>query len=257
MNPKNVRAGRKRMNTRQQDIVTLVSARGEITIKELAGILNVSEMTIHRDLDYLQQERYLYKKRGAAVFVENTDRGTGSFYTEEKAAVGRAVAAMIKPGQSILFDNSTTAMECARFLDRSINLTFYTTNLETAAILSEFPNSVLYCSGGYYFSDSKGFVGRQAEEFVESLHADVCIIGASGISLERGITTPYPMHTALQRKIIEASKVRLLAVDHSKFDKIAAEKVAELSEMDKIITDSGLRKDIADKFSKHANLVII
>jgi DeoR/GlpR family transcriptional regulator of sugar metabolism len=83
------------------------------------------------------------------------------------------------------------------------------------------------------------------------------IIGASGISLERGITTPYPMHTALQRKIIEASKVRLLAVDHSKFDKIAAEKVAELSEMDKIITDSGLRKDIADKFSKHANLVII
>lgn len=92
--------------------------------------------------------------------------------------------------------------------------------------------------------------------FVSKLHVDVCIIGASGILTENGITNPYSMHSELQRKIIEASDYRILLADHSKFGKIAAEKAADLSEINLIITDSGLDNAVIEKYSKYTDIVI-
>lgn len=244
------------MNSRQQDIVKLLELQGEITIKALSEHFGVTEMTIHRDLDYLEEQRYLYKKRGAAVFVNSPDRGVSGFYADEKRDIGKKTASLIRPGQSVIFDNSTTALETARFLNGIKGLTFYTTNIETSAILSQYPDTILYCSGGYLFPDSKGFTGRQAEEFVKSIHADVCIIGASGISIERGLTNPYPMHTTLQRLIIESAEKRIVAADHSKFGKIAMEKAADLSEIDCIVTDRGLREELREEYSKFTDIII-
>lgn len=244
------------MNTRQQDIVKLLERQGEITIKSLAEQFGVTEMTIHRDLDFLEEQRYLFKKRGAAVFINSSDRSTASFYADQKRAIGKKAASLIQPGQSVIFDNSTTALETARFLSGIEGLVFYTTNLETASILAGYPGTVLYCSGGYYFPDSKGFTGRQAEEFVKNIRADVCIIGASGISLEKGLTNPYPMHTVLQRLIIEAAETRIVTADHSKFGKIAMEKAADLSEIDCIVTDDGLKPEIADEYRKETRIIL-
>ena len=244
------------MNTRQQQIIALAEKEGEVTIKELASRLNVSEMTIHRDLDYLQEENYLYKKRGAAVFVENADRANNDFYAEEKRSIGKLAASLIKPGQSILFDNSTTAMECARFLDPGARYTFYTTNNETTQILLKYPNSLLYCSGGYCWPESKGYIGQHTENFVSSIQADVCVIGASGISIENGITGPYPMHTSLEKKIIASSKLRILCADHSKFGKVAMERIATLSEIDIIVTDVDISESILAEYRKHINIIV-
>ncbi len=79
------------MNTRQNDILDLLAAQGEMTIKALAERLGVTEMTIHRDLDSLGKDGYLYKKRGAAVFIEKPDRG-GGMYQNEKREIGRLAA---------------------------------------------------------------------------------------------------------------------------------------------------------------------
>ena len=242
------------MNQRQKQILSLTEVEGEITIKELASRLKVSEMTIHRDLDMLQEERYIYKKRGAAVFIDSEDRDTNNFYAEEKRAIGHKAPTLVPDGSSIIFDNSTTALECARFLNPEGKYTFYTTNLETAKILTSYTKSILYCSGGYYFPDSRGFVGSQAEAFMASVKADVCFIGASGITPD-GITTPYPMHTPLQKAIISAAKTKILVCDHSKFGKRAMEKICELKDIDIIVTDSGLSDDVHDEYSKHVKIV--
>ena len=242
------------MNVRQKQILSLTETEGEITIKALAKRLGVSEMTVHRDLDILQAERYVYKKRGAAVFIESDDRNTSDFYTEEKRAIGRKAAALIPDGAFIIFDNSTTALECARFMNPEGKYTFYTTNLETAKILASFTKSVLYCSGGYYFPDSKGFVGSQAEGFISSVKADVCFIGASGI-MPDGITTPYPMHTVLQKAIIASSKTRILVCDHSKFGKRAMEKICDLGDIDTVVTDSGISESICEEYSKYVKII--
>ena len=242
------------MNQRQKKIITLTEQAGEITIKELAKQLGVSEMTVHRDLDHLQAERYVYKKRGAAVFIETEDRDKSDFYAEEKRAIGRKAAELVPDGASIIFDNSTTALECARFLNSEGKYTFYTTNLETAEILASYAGSVLYSSGGYYFPDSKGFVGAQAEAFIASVNADICFIGASGITPD-GTTTPYPMHTALQKAIIASAKTKILVCDHSKFDKCAMEKICELSDIDVIVTDGGISAETYERYSKLVKII--
>ena len=242
------------MNQRQKKIISFTEEAGEITIKELAQRLDVSEMTVHRDLDFLQAERYIYKKRGAAVFVESADRDKSDFYAEEKRYIGRKAAELVPDGASIIFDNSTTALECARFLNPEGKYTLYTTNLETAEVLASYAKSVLYCSGGYYFPDSKGFVGAQAEAFVSSVKADVCFVGASGITTD-GTTTPYPMHTALQKAIVSAAKTKILVCDHSKFDKVAMEHICDLKDIDILVTDSGILEETYEKYSKYMTLI--
>ena len=109
------------MNLRQKQILQRAECEGEITIKALADVLGVSEMTIHRDVDVLQKQRYVYKKRGAVVYIENADRENTDFYAEEKRLIGIKAASLIADGQSVIFDNSTTAMECARFFDPAKN----------------------------------------------------------------------------------------------------------------------------------------
>ena len=150
------------MNLRQKKIMQMLASHGEITIKAIAEELKVSEMTVHRDVAFLQDQRYAYKKRGAVVYIENTDREAADFYADEKRAIGIKAAALITEGQSVIFDNSTTALECARMLDPSKRYTFYATGMETALVLAGYDKSILYCSGGYYFPSSKGFVGAQA-----------------------------------------------------------------------------------------------
>ena len=233
------------MNQRQKKIVALTESAGERTIKELARQLGVSEMTVHRDLDLLQAEHYIYKKRGAAVFIESADRDKSDFYAEEKRSIGRKAAEFVPDGASVIFDNSTTALECARFLNPEGKYTFYTTNLETAEILASYTGSVLYCSGGYYFPDSKGFVGAQAEAFVASVKAD-----------PDGTTTPYPMHTTLQKAIIASAKTKILVCDHSKFDKRAMEKICELSDIDMIVTDKGITNEAYERYSKLVKIIL-
>lgn len=243
------------MNLRQKQILQMVEREGEVTIKELATRLQVSEMTIHRDTETLQEQRYLYKKRGAVMFIENGDRECTDFYAEEKRRIGIKAASYFKDGQTIIFDNSTTALECMRFLNRENRYIFYTTGMEAAAILSIYEKSILYCSGGYYFPASKGFVGSQAEDFVHSVKADICIIGASGVSVDGGITAPYPMHTTLQKAIIDSAKTKILLCDHSKFGKTTIEKICDLENIDFIITDDGLLDDIYEKYSKHVKII--
>jgi len=243
------------LNLRQKQILQRAKCEGEISIKSLAAAFDVSEMTIHRDVDALQKQHYVYKKRGAVVYIESSDRERTDFYAEEKRTIGIKAASLIEDGQAVIFDNSTTAMECARFFDPTKKYTFYTTGMETAAVLSEYEKSILYCSGGYYFPASRGFVGAQAEAFVRSLSADVCIIGASGVSISGGITTPYPMHTALQKAIISAAKKKILLCDHSKFDKSAMEKICELNDIDVIVTDSGLLNETCEKYMKYVKII--
>jgi DeoR/GlpR family transcriptional regulator of sugar metabolism len=79
---------------RQKQILEKLEGEGEITIKELATRFNVSEMTVHRDVDALQKQNYVYKKRGAVVYIENNDRTNSDFYAEEKRAIGIRAASL-------------------------------------------------------------------------------------------------------------------------------------------------------------------
>lgn len=226
------------LQKRREKIIELLKEQGEIAIPVLAQLLEVTEMTIHRDLDFLDSKELLKKKRGGAIYSEVKYLKINSGYIEEKIAIAKEAIKLIKDGDSIIFDNSTTSFEVAKRLDIFNNLTIYTTNLDVSNVLIHNEKIILYCSGGLYFRPSTGFVGKEAEEFISKVHASKCFIGTSGISPTYGLTGPYHSHVDLEKKIIAASEQVIVVSDHMKFGKVAIDKIADLQDVDHIITDS-------------------
>ena len=250
------------MNKRQEKIVEILKEQGEVSIHQLALVLNVSEMTIHRDAALLEKQDLLYKKRGALNYAEPSARTKNSQHMREheKRAIARTTLTLIEDADSIIFDNSTTALEVAKLLanwkKKNKKLTVYATNLEVANAVCKNPDITLYVSGGYYLSSTTGFVGSITEEFVERIHADKCVIGISGISSKYGLTGPYTHHSTLERKIIAAAKEVIVVADHTKFGKVALEKVADLAEVDYIVTDAKVSQETVEEFAGKTKLLI-
>lgn len=244
------------MNERQTQIIEALEKHGEIEIHNLAEMMNVSDMTIYRDVSFLEQQGFLYRKRGAAVFIEKVDIPKQDPYYQQKQTIARCAAALIQQGDTVILDNSTTALEVARLLNELKDITVYTTSLEAANILCKNRDITLYCSGGYYLHASTGFVGSWTETFLDRVRASKCIVGASGISVEFGITGPYPPHSSLEKKIMSASEYVIMVADHSKLGKVAMEKIAEINEIDCLITDAGANEDMIKKLQAQTKVVI-
>jgi DeoR family transcriptional regulator, fructose operon transcriptional repressor len=241
---------------RQEQIIELLRAQGEVAIAVMADLLHVTEMTIHRDLDYLQSKNLVTKKRGGAMLVEDSD-GAGTLNILEKEAIASEAIRRISNGDSIIFDNSTTALEVAKRLGGFTNLTVYATNLQVANELANNDRIILHSSGCLYFRQSIGFIGRVAEEFVSQLHVTKCFVGTSGISIEHGLTCPYHFHVQLQQKIMAASEQVILVADHTKFGKVAIDKVADIADVDCIITDSRVDKEAIAAIRKITKVIVV
>ncbi len=244
------------MKARKTRIIEMLSEQGEISIQTLSQMLGVSEMTIHRDLDALEAKNRLKKKRGGAIYVDDRPAGAMGIYQREKAAIAYEAAKLIEPGDTLLFDNSTTALEVARCVKNHFALTVYATNLDVANELRYSPNIVLYCSGGFYLPSSTGFVGSITEAFVERLHVSKCIVGTSGVSLQYGITCPYPLHAALQRKIMAAADRVIMVTDYTKFGKVAIEKICDISEVDDLVTDDRADPALIRQYEAHTRVTV-
>lgn len=244
------------MNKRQKYIVDELAKFGEIEIHDLAKKTKVSDMTIYRDVNYLEQKGLVFRKRGAVVYVEKTDVAKHDRYLQQKEAIALRAAALVREEDTIIFDNSTTALEVAKLLKDMKNITVYTTSIELASVFCKNRDITLYCSGGYYLHASTGFVGSWTEEFIDRIRASKCFIGASGISLEFGITGPYPQHSQLEQKIIKASQQVIMVADHSKLEKVAVEKIADLGQIDCLITDWGADESLVEQLQKQTHVII-
>lgn len=250
---------------RREKIKRLLSERESVEISMLVSVLGVSEMTIHRDLDMLQREGYLKKLRGGAVLNESGAHHKSADYhysrvqnlfIEEKMAIAREALHLISDRETIVFDNSTTAYQLARLLGQRNQLTVIATNPGVFNELVHESNLSLYCTGGLYSSQTNSFVGSAAEDFVTRLNITTCVIGANSVSLERGVTDPYPAEASLKRKIIAASRRKLLLADHNKFLRATTEKVADIEDFDCIITDWRTDVALVEKLSEKTRVIV-
>ena len=250
---------------RREKIKCLLSERESVEISELVSVLGVSEMTVHRDLDVLQREGYLTKLRGGAVLNESAANQKSADYhynrvqnlfIEEKKAIAREAFHLISDRETIIFDNSTTAFQLARLLRDRNQLTVIATNPGVFNELMHESNLSLYCTGGLYSSQTNSFVGSAAEDFVTRLDITTCVIGANSVSLENGVTDPYPAEASLKRKIIAASRRTLLLADHNKFLRATTEKVADIEDFDCIITDWKTDSALVEKLAEKTRVIV-
>lgn len=235
--------GRK-SEVRQRQITERVVAEGSCTAQELANEFGVSIMTIHRDLDLLQQRGIVRKFHGGV-----TAQPSGVFEARmstrmttnvaEKESIGRKALDFVQPGMSVLLDDSTSVLHMiSGFPDRAplhIGTTFLT-GLTKLAPVTEASGITAIGIGGRYDALHDSFVGAQAVAQVEAMRWDAVFMSTSAVS-EQVAHHQEDHIMALKKAMLASATERYLLADHSKLGHVALHKFAALSEFDCIITD--------------------
>ena len=245
---------------RRLKITELVKEKGLVKIEELAKMLGTSEVTIHRDLKYLENEGELRKLRGGAVAIPSEAEVQFSYRTqsciEEKKLIGMVAAQLIEEGDVVIMDGSTTCLEVAKRIKTMFNITVFTNNPFIMYELMHSQGIILYFIGGLFSRDLECFVGAEVEDYISKLHITKGIFGASAISPKFGITGPYPQLVSIQKQIIKVSSQVIIVADHTKFGKVAFEKAADVDLIDFIITDSKVDKNIITELEEKSKVII-
>lgn len=245
---------------RRSKIAELVNEKGIVRIEELAKMFGISGITIHRDLQYLENKGILRKLRGGAIATPSEVEVQFSYRTqsciEEKKLIGMAAAQLIEEGDVVIMDGSTTCLEVAKKIKNMLNLTVFTNNPFIMYELMHSQGIVLYFIGGLFSRDLECFVGAEVEEYISKLHITKGVFGASAISPKFGITGPYPQLVSIQREIIKVSTQVIIVADYTKFGKVALEKTADIDSIDYLVTDSKIDKDIVSELEKKSKVII-
>ncbi|MEV5028790.1 DeoR/GlpR family DNA-binding transcription regulator [Paenibacillus sp. LPE1-1-1.1] len=229
---------------RYDKIVQLVNERGSIRVTELAELCQVTEETIRRDLDRLEQAGRLRRSHGGAVSVKDQQPEIPYFEREiaqadEKKRIAEEAIKLIQPKDRILLDASTTAWYMAASMP-DIPLTVLTNSIKVAMELSSKEKIEVISTGGILASRSLSYVGPLAERSLDAYHVDKAFFSCKGVHLERGISESNELQARIKHKMVGMADQVILLADSSKFGVQAFTHVADLSDVDTIITDGRL-----------------
>jgi DeoR/GlpR family transcriptional regulator of sugar metabolism len=231
-------------SARREQIAAIVLANESVSARELAERFAVSPMTIHRDLDELEEQGVLRKTRGGATpqpssLFESNVRYRLATAREEKAALARYTLPLIEPGQAVLLDDATTTLALAPLLPEIAPLTVITNYLATIQILHDAPGIRLIALGGEYSPSHNSFIGIVCEDAINSLRADVFIMSTSAVA--NGIAYHQEQEiVAVKRAMLRAANRSILLIDHGKLGKTALHQLAPLADFDLVVVDDGV-----------------
>lgn len=227
---------------RQQGIIDWLAAEGRLTVAALSARFGVSDDTVRRDLQVLADEGVVSKVHGAAVALDvpaMAKRSRNRVLAPVKRALGRAAAALVQPGMTLMLDAGETILAVAEGLP-NVPLTVITHSLDVAAALADRPLIRLILGGGVWNSRQRLFEGPAVEALVASCRADLAFLGACSIDPERGLTATDAGDAEVKRAMITFSSRRILVADHTKLAGIQPWFVAPLSSFEVFFTDRPL-----------------
>lgn len=228
---------------RRSNIIDILNKLGRRRVSDLARDLAVSEVTVRQDLDLLERQGLLRRTHGGAILnsrtgFERTFQLEAATFQEEKERIGRAAAALVSDGETIILDVGTTTTEVARHLKDHKGLTIITNALNIAMLLEENPDITVIVTGGTLRAKQHSLVNPYGFLILEQIHADMAFIGASGISAEKGITNANIPEAEMKRMFVRNARRRILVADSSKIGNVALAKVSDLWEINQLITDN-------------------
>lgn len=195
-----------------------------VYIFELAQELNVSEVTVRRDLKNLEKENLVQIHHGGAVQFINTEIETGmdireQIFNDEKDKIGRYAASLVKDGDLIFIDSGTTTKAMINYLKDKKDIVLVTNGFKNMelGIKNDMKNLILL--GGEFWLGTYSFLGSITEEQLKLFHFDKSFIGVNGVDKSVGLTNANINESSLKTKAIQQSEKTFTLVDHSKFNK--------------------------------------
>lgn len=246
---------------RQEKISELLNGKSSIKVTELSGIFNVSESTIRRDLQEMEQKGLLTRTHGGAVNTNRTSfepsfKEKEDVHHDEKVSIAKAAAGMIEEGDTIILDSGTTAIEIAKNIP-NFNITVITNSIDIAIELSGKENIELIITGGSIRKRTRAMVGHLAESTLKNFRVDKAFIGANGISIEEGVTTPNFDEAHIKKQMMNVSNKVILVADNSKFNEVSFSVICPIRVVSTIITDKGLKQEVIDQLKESGVDVIV
>jgi DeoR/GlpR family transcriptional regulator of sugar metabolism len=225
----------------------------------MAQALGVSEGTVRNDLNALEGEERLKRVHGGAVLADYDQFQNNSFIRRfqqnaaAKLAIAREATALVKDGDSIFLDASSTAYYLARALSERDKLRVVTNGFEVARELAQNLSNTVILIGGIVNNDSSSVTSLLSEKIIAEIHIEKAFFSCSGFSFDRGMTEVHFEEAQLKRKAIESSKQVIALVDSSKIGKEDLTTFARPNQIFHLFTDSGLSPELAEKL-KHAGI---
>lgn len=237
---------------RRQQIAHLLEEQQRVTVPELSQHFTVSEVTIRKDLAWLEAHKLAVRTHGGAVSASSGSSEMGFDVREhiqqaEKMRIGAAAANYIQDGETIFIDASTTALAMAHYLKNKRELTVVTNGLRAGIELIDSPGISVLMPGGMLRPESLSLIGTWGKSLLEQIHIGKAFVGARGFTLKEGLTDVNSEEVNLKRSIIEAAKEVVAIVDHSKWDQLAFATFCPLDRLKLIITDTRAPRKLVEQ----------
>ena len=234
---------------RRSAILQRLREDSSVTVSQLSKQFGVSEVTIRKDLRILKERKLLIRVHGGAIMgvvasvAENEERNINYkrlVNAREKEAIGRAAAAHIKDGDTIMIDSGTTALEVAKNLDPVNDLTSITNSVNAMIEALKYKRFKVMLMGGSVREPSLSTVGSLAESNLKLFYCDKLFLGVDSFSVEAGLSTPNVEEASTNQVMISMAREVIAVFDSSKINKRALAFIAMPDRINTVITDDNL-----------------
>lgn len=236
---------------RHKLILEQLKQDGYVKVQELSEKLEVSEVTIRKDLKYLESKKLLYRNHGSAsslssIIADKHIDVKEKMQMEEKIRIAKAANSLLEPNDKIIIASGTTLLTFANEINVDHNITVITSSVKVSLSLCYNPNIEIVQLGGNMRKNSVSVIGHYAENILESLSCNKLFLGVDGIDLDYGLTTTDMSEARINQQMIDAAQKIIILTDSSKFGKRGFCKICDLNKIHHIITDTNAPAHIVD-----------
>lgn len=247
---------------RRNQILSLLENHGYMTVEQLAKNIYVSIPTIRRDLNVLAKEGLIRRVHGGAShinaeYLEWPFNQRNRVQLEEKRKIGKTAAEMVADGDHIFIDSGSTCYSMVRYLDNGLKITALTNCIPTLQELARKPEITAECPCGSYVPSHVSVVGNESADFIRTRHARIYFASVSGVDAEIGFSDRTNMVTPIKQAMQKSADLTYVLLDHSKIFQKNYYRVFDFCDVDGIVTDKKLPKEIEEKcMENHVKIVI-
>lgn len=241
---------------RRNRIEQIINKERSVLVVELAKLFEVTTETIRGDLEKLEKQGVLVRTYGGATLVDNseelaiTERDTVNY--EGKQRIGKRAAELIKDGETIFLDASTSAWHLARYIKGKRGITVITNAEKIVNELVSCDHIHVVCVGGELTPRNMSYVGRVAEKTIrENYYANKFFFSCKGVTLLRGLVDSSEGEAEIKKAMLSCSESAIFLCDKNKVGKLGVPKISGLDEIDLFITDTKLTDEWTDKLAEN------
>ena len=227
---------------RQEEILEILNTNKSATVEELASELFVSGATIRRDLRAMEKQGLIKRSHGGAMpFKSSAEESAFALREQEnivaKKSIASLAAKLIKNGDSVFLDSSSTTGMVIPLLNNFQYLSVTTTGIRNALLLSQTNNVKIYIAGGQIQNHSNSIIGTDTIDYISRIHADISLVSCSGLDLHNGFTDSSIEQAKLKQQMRRNSNIVAVLCDSTKFNKTFLCTDFHFDEIDYLITD--------------------